>query len=653
MPWKKQAHGDIVSDWLTGAFLDHTDPYLVWLDITGFRGAALPSGGGVVPVITERKTGDHRFRSGAMTKVQLRALADPAQRGEVARFEVAAGFISDDGRSAGSGTPEQSQGASGLRRMGNKPVIGFIDYGCAFAHRQFRANLNGNSVVTRVKAIWNQEPAQRNNPPGRTRVALQWRANPPGYGYGAETLRDVSLPGEPGLTLNAYIHQFVSNGVLDEQACYRHSGYGAIVNRHATHGTHMMDLATGYPSPLRALPALNAGFPNNRHDADIVFVQLPQFARGLPISGLLRANVYDAVRYIIDCAVDEQPVVINLSYGTNAGPHNGTSVLEQALDWRLKHRPKVPVTLLLPAGNAREDRLHVVANIQPGKTAIIHWHNLPDDPSDSFVELWFDDDADVSVCVVLPESEAQTLQVGPGDVASLIHGDNVVGALIFARKPCQSMTGRMALWATARTRPGASGVRAPYGRWAIEVASSSDKPIAVHAWCERDHVAYGQEGQPRQSYFSDTGSAKCDKDYTLNSIAHGELPLVVGGYQLNGAVASYSGTGPGRVPGASHVLRRRNASGRRGPDVMAPSDENAVARGMSAAAVIGTDNVRLDGTSVATALMTRHLVENGFTWPAAAPKVPAPIRGSAAPIAGNAVPTNPDQHPDVDVRRIV
>ena len=653
MPWKKQAKGDIVSDWLTGAFLDHTDPYLVWLDITGFRGSALPGGGGVVPLITERNSGDHRFRSGAMSRLQLKALADPATRGEVARFEIAAGFISDDGRSAGSGTPEQSQGASGLRRAGDKPIIGFIDYGCAFAHRQLRVNLNGKGVDTRVKAIWNQEPAQRNNPPVGSLLPLQWRANPPGYGYGAETLRDVSLPGEPGLKLNAYIQQFVSNGVLDEQACYRHSGYGAMVNRHATHGTHMMDLATGYPSLLRSMPALSAAFYNNRHDADIVFVQMPQFARGLPISGLLRANVYDAVRYIIDCAADEQSVVINLSYGTNAGPHNGTSVLEQALDWRLKRRPKVPVTLLLPAGNAREDRLHAVADIQPGKTATFHWHNLPDDPSDSFVELWFDDDADVSVRVVSPEGEAQTLQVGLGDVASLIRGDNVVGALIFARKPCQSTTGSMALWATARTRPGPEGVRAPYGRWSIDVTSKSVKPVTVHAWCERDHVAYGQEGQPRQSNFSDTDSAKCSKDYTLNSIAHGELPLVVGGYQLNGAVASYSGTGPGRVPGASHVLRRRNASGRRGPDVMAPSDENAVARGMSAAAVIGTDNVRLDGTSVATALMTRHLVENGFTWPAAAPKVPAPIRGSAAPIAGNAVPTNPDQHPDADVRRIV
>ena len=230
------------------------------------------------------------------------------------------------------------------------------------------------------------------------------------------------------------------NGLLDEQSCYRMSGYPAIGNRHATHGTHVMDLATGYPSPLRTVPLLNkAAFADKPHDADIVFVQLPQVVGGRQISGLLRANVFDAVQYVIDCTPKDPPAVINLSYGTNAGPHDGTSVLEMALDWLIENHRRTyrtkPVTLVMPSGNSRESRLHACAEIKGEKTSVFHWHNLPDDPSDSFVELWFPEGAKVSVRVTTPDLVTSDW-VKAGAVVSLNNGnsESVVGAVIFPRR---------------------------------------------------------------------------------------------------------------------------------------------------------------------------------------------------------------------------
>ena len=183
-----------------------------------------------------------------------------------------------------------------------------------------------------------------------------------------------------------------------------------IVGRRATHGTHMMDLATGWPSPLQHLDKLAMPAPAEPHDADIVFVQLPRHAQGRQIGGLLRANVLDAVRYIIDCTPPDRPAAINLSYGANAGPHDGSSLLEQALDWQLQgaaQRRSEPVHLVIAAGNARDRNMHISAEVPSGGNTSFEWNNLPGDPSDSFVEIWFPPEAsDFSVRVTPPGSQA-------------------------------------------------------------------------------------------------------------------------------------------------------------------------------------------------------------------------------------------------------
>ena len=631
MDWQNKAQGEFGGNWLAPGFLDHTDPYLLWLDVSRFVGTALSGTARVLPTIRQMQGPGPRFKTdavvlaGAGAKDNLLSLADPARRGDTVRFEVAAGFAIDDpnqpsaGVNAGGLAP--STGISNRKADQARPVIGFIDYGCAFANRQFR-RLQDDPSSTRVLAIWDQE---RTDPPPVPPLgvrALQW-GMPTDFRYGAETHRDRSWGHAGALPMADYIRQFLRQGQLDEQALYKHCGYPAIQGRSATHGTHVMDLATGWPNPLRGLPSAGAISLEAPHDADIVFVQLPRTVKHRQISGLLRANVYDGIRYILKCAHPKQPVIINLSYGGNVGPHDGSSVLEQAIDWRLT-LPRAqsdpgPLTLVVPSGNARQDsegrdgRLHSAARLNAHQTASFCWNNAPDDPSESFVELWLPLRGDFQVRVTPPAGHAASDALTPGMAGTWTDAaGKAVASLVFAKQVCQSDRGRMVLLAVARTRLGPGAPVAPYGRWTIDVSVGAlAEACEIDAWCERDVPPFGGWGMPHQAYFTPTATSQIKTDSTLNSIAHGAEVIVVGGQILGSGAAGYSGTGPGRSLSGRLRNPDTNKPPRklRGPEALAASDESAGAPGLLAAAVYGSDKVRLAGTSMAAAVMTRQCFE--------------------------------------------
>lgn len=654
MKWIVGAYGKriIRADWAAGR-LHHVDPYLVWFDITGFGGTSLLAGDRL-PMIEERRGPVAQYATRLRSVDDLAAFLDTefGPGGDVERFEVAPGIVNDNAGPESPGLVDESV-AGAVRPRGRRRVVGFIDYGCAFAHRNFRRA--GPGLQTRVMAIWDQAGAVVPPRPPAGLGPLQWRV-PPDFGYGSETHRDSEWSTDPGcLPLNAYIKQFMRNGAFDEEACYRHSGYAPVVNSHASHGTHIMDVATGWPNPLRKLSSLPPG-KDGRHDADIVFVQLPRQVRGRSVGGLLRAHVYDGLRYIESCAAKDANVVVNLSYGGYAGPHDGSSILEGAIDDFLRtHRTASRrFDLVIPSGNARNRRLHARADLDAGKTATFKWNNLPDDSSDSFVEIWLPRQADFAIRITAPGGRPDDAPwLTPGTAGSLLRpagsSDGVpLAALVFPTRACQSDAGTMALLATGPTRLGAGRPAAPYGCWTIEVQNRSGASATVHAWCELDSPAFGTEDLPRQAYFSQDSGV--DRSGTLNGIAHGLEPIIVGGHALDGDVAGYSGTGPGR--GAAPASRTRHVAGngmsedRRGPEAVAPSDESALIPGLLAAAVIGTDTVRLNGTSVAAAVMTRRILDGHqprLKSPVAEAEAEESRRPAKRPVSGR------DPHPDNDL----
>ena len=185
-------------------------------------------------------------------------------------------------------------------------------------------------------------------------------------------------------------------GFLDEDKLYRLTGVIDFTrDGHKTaaqwraHGTHVMDLACGYdPS-------------QNRRDRPIVAVQLPWRSTADTSGSRLDPFVLDGIRYILDRAdriaiargCGLLPVVINFSYGTIAGPHDGTSALEAAIDEILATRKQIPPTRRsrwsIPSGNSHLSRAHAQMSFPNlNDDADMRWRVLPDDRTSSFLEIW-------------------------------------------------------------------------------------------------------------------------------------------------------------------------------------------------------------------------------------------------------------------------
>lgn len=160
---------------------------------------------------------------------------------------------------------------------GNGVVIGFVDSGIDYTHPAFR-DASGN---LRIKRVWEQ---------GTNSSSFGSR---PKQGYGTQfTTQDAILR---------------SQG--DTNA--------------ATHGTHVMGIATGSNQPLGGL------YSGVAPEADIVVVALS----GTLGTGNNSVCVSDAIDYIFSYADEVQkPCVINLSLGTHTGPHDGTSVFDAYTD---------------------------------------------------------------------------------------------------------------------------------------------------------------------------------------------------------------------------------------------------------------------------------------------------------------------------------
>lgn len=585
------------------------DPYLIWADLSDFSG------------VTDARQGAEDGPLTLRVALELDADRPPAGVREIVRagnLLYATASVDAAGLLAlldAEGLKRLELGFTGVvqrvSRDVDKPlpveqsVMAVIDFGCAFAHERFR-HWNGKEWKSRIAYLWDQG--------GRpdTGDAPRWR-EVSGQGYGRELTRaaieslvNAGLPS----TVKA-----VPPRPVDEDALYRTAGFDSA-DTVLTHGTHVLDLAAGAEShvPLAKAP-------------QIIFVQLPSYAVEDTSGGSMVTHVLDALRYIVDRTGPSKSLVINLSYGSMAGPHDGSTILESAMDALIAAAQGAggddaaarKLAIVLPAGNNFESDGHARLHLSPqAREQELLWQLQADDPTDSFLEIWYPRAAGGQLVVrVTPPGEQET-EVPIEQIALLRQNTTALptAAVIHRARVASGQNDAMVLIALAPTRPrDARRPAAPDGIWRIVVALAADAPadaaVDVDAWIERDDPAIGSGAPPRQSRFL-TGApplpanehspagALVRRDGTCNSIANGSRTVVVGAClkaEDRFEPSRYSSSGP-----------TRNRLRESWPDLVAPADESAALPGVPAAGTRSGTTVRMNGTSVAAPQVARQLL---------------------------------------------
>lgn len=467
-------------------------------------------------------------------------------------------------------------------------IVAVIDDGLAFAHERFRF-ANG---TTRFKYFWDQDDL-----PG-TNAAT-------GFGWGRELTESQ---------INALLMSCTHSGIVDEDAVYRQAGQN-LAARRAKHGTHVMDIACGL-DPKQATP----------HSPYLIGVQLPKWVTEETSGALLTPLVHAGVAYILDRAdkiaaaenTAPLPVVINLSYGTIAGPHDGTGVLEAPIDQWIADRDAAPLRVVLPAGNHYLARCHASfdltkANTPKTSTKSLQWRVQPDDKACSFTEIWLPklakDNArpKVAIRITTPTGDASPW-ILPGGDWLWPTGNDVRFQANYYDLAGERPWIKLAMAPTEEMTP--SPLTAPSGTWLIEIRNDGGA-LGVDAWVQRGDTPFGYPLWGRQSRFDDSDYVRFDRAGraeqedkgpssvrrrgTLNALATGQYTTVIGGFRHSDRTASeYSGSGPVATP-------------RTGPDAAAIADDSVALHGILAAGTRSGSVVAMRGTSVAAPQVTRWI----------------------------------------------
>ncbi len=404
---------------------------------------------------------------------------------------------------------------------GKGVVVGIVDFGCDFAHDNFRRNDGG----TRIEAIWDQAG---------------------------------ELSGAGDVKYGRLHTQADIDAALKKPDPYASLGYGSHLNvgaHEGAHGTHVMDIAAGN--------GLGSGTPGCAPQAAIIFVEVS--ASDIAWSGPKAVDqsfgdsvqMLEAVNFIFERAGD-RPCVVNLSLGTNGGPHDGTTLVEQGLDRLIRAKPNRAV--VIAAANSQADRIHTEGAIPKGGLMDVRW-KTENSPAGQEMEVWLAGATRVAVEVIAPDGSSLGV-AEPGSNMPIGTAQDIVVYVSNRLRDPNNLDNMIGIYIA-----GAVGG----GEWTIRLVDRGNSGATFHAWIERMDNAQSSFVNPVD---------RC----TLGSISCGHETICVGSYDAHKSalpLSYFSSTGPTR-------------DGRFKPEVSAPGHAVRAARSGSK-----TGLVDMSGTSMA------------------------------------------------------
>lgn len=496
------------------------------------------------------------------------------------------------------------------------PVVAIIDYAINIAHDRFRRP----DGTTRMMHVWDQagDPNGKTVPFGRA-----WTAD------GIDSVIDANDDDEERV-LRAL-----------GQINFGKRGYSSLAQA-ASHGTHVLDLATGASG-------------HDKASAPPIFaVALPPIAARETSGAFLGICFLLGIDFILSRVRQSSgsaTVFLNFSLSLTGGPRQGRHILERALDGLIKQHRDLGggnVTVVMAAGNRNLAQGHAVKNIPAtGGTASLFWRTQPGDPSANMLDIWITHDQDtplqtIGLKMTSPDGREISGEMAPAGVWWVTSGEDVIGRVSLSTGPDATPDpgGRKALRLSIILAPSDPGqtrrTPAPPGRWTVTVKTSCGADVA--GWVMRDDVVPGFGDTGRQSYLEDPNAPRHDAQGavieddavpprshirhagTMNALATSRAAHT---FCVGAAVGRSTTTAPGPFATAYSAapLPPQNMF-----DSTELIDKSAVAdRSMAQPGVIGAGTASgarraMNGTSVAAPRALRALLE-GTT---AALEVPAP-----------------------------
>jgi hypothetical protein len=475
-----------------------------------------------------------------------------------------------------------------------------IDDGIPFAHR----SLLGIDAQARVTPdtiwLWDQ---------GSRAAGAHWSSASLPFGV---ALSHGAIAGLVGAT----------SAQLDERRSYRQAQY--LGDRARTpHGVGVTHLFAGRDV---ALPDGSRADFRTWRPAPLLAVQLPRPAladtAGAWLGFYALAALREATRVVMARAAAAErdwQLVVNLSYGSAAGPHDGSTMFERALDEWIDavgvlsspvqgESTAIPASrrlqVVMASGNLQGAQVHARRVVRAGSPGRFSLFVPPDHPRETYVECWLpaaaDDGSDLDLAhwnihVTPPGGATQRFAAGQ---AALVHEHTTLppsGGAVFARRVAQGEQGTMFLLLLRPTRI-ARADRARAGTWAIDIEHGSAAHASVRAWVERSDLIDGPVRRPQQARFladpSDPGHLPADG--SLSHCAHAAHVAVAGAVrQSDGVIASYTGRG--------------HAHGHARPQWYAAGDRGSAISGVLVPGQHAGQWARLGGTSAAAPWVARWI----------------------------------------------
>ena len=213
---------------------------------------------------------------------------------------------------------------SRMSERGDQALVAVIDDGIDPLHAAFM-DADGNS---RIIAVWDQTD-DSGSPPAGFSTGTEYR--------------------------EAAIGRFVASGRLPESWPL------------GRHGTHVASIAAGR--------AVADGFAGGMAPQAKIVMVVPRIETdGCAFS---YANALCYIEKI--CSEENLPVTVNISFGDNAGAHDGSSHLESCVDAFSRGGWQPGRVIVTSAGNERRKDLHARVRLRSQSTALLKWqtHQLP------------------------------------------------------------------------------------------------------------------------------------------------------------------------------------------------------------------------------------------------------------------------------------